>query len=103
MLLGEGHEGKIYELGGDVAWDYNKLAETIGEIIGKPVQYKPVDAATRIDHLKAAGLDDATAGFVAALEGNIAEGTLSEVTGDLSKLLGRPTTSLKQGLLDAIA
>ena len=103
VLLGAGHEGKIYELGGDYAWDYNELAETIGEIIGKPVVYKAVDAGTLIDILKSAGLDEGMAGFIAALDGNIAEGALSEVTGELSRLIGRPTTSLRKGLKDAVS
>lgn len=103
VLLGTGHEGKIYELGGDYAWDYNELAENIGEIIGKPVVYKAVDAGTLIDILKSAGLDEGMAGFIAALDGNIAEGALSEVTGELSRLIGRPTTSLRKGLKDAVS
>ncbi len=103
VLLGTGHEGKIYELGGDYAWDYNELAETIGEIIEKPVAYKSVDAGTLIGILKGAGLEEGIAGFIAALDGNFAEGALSEVTGELSKLIGRPTTSLRKGLMDAIS
>ena len=103
VLLGTGHEGKIYELGGDYAWDYNELAETIEEIIGKPVVYKAVDAGTLIDILKSAGLDEGMAGFFAALDGNIAEGALSEVTGELSRLIGRPTTSLRKGLKDTVS
>ena len=103
VLLGTGHEGKVYELGGDYAWDYNELAETIGEIIGKPVVYKAVDVGTLIDILKSAGLDEGMAGFSAALDGNIAEGALSEVTGELSRLIGRPTTSLRKGLKDAVS
>lgn len=103
VLLGTGHEGKVYELGGDYAWDYNELAETIGEIIGKPVVYKAVDAGTLIDILKGAGLDEGMAGFIAALDGNIAECALSEVTGELSRLIGRPTTSLRKGLKDAVS
>ena len=103
VLLGTGHEGKIYELGGDYAWDYNELAETIEEIIGKPVVYKAVDVGTLIDILKSAGLDEGMAGFFAALDGNIAEGALSEVTGELSRLIGRPTTSLRKGLKDTVS
>ena len=102
VLLGTGHEGRIYELGGDSAWDFNELAETIGVIIGKPVVYKSVDVPTLIGILKGAGLDEGLAGFMAAVDGNIAEGALSEVTGELSKLIGRPTTPLKKGLEDAI-
>jgi NAD(P)H dehydrogenase (quinone) len=103
VLLGTGHEGKIYELGGDYAWNYHELAEAMGEIIGKPVAYQSVDAGTLISNLKSVGLDEGTAGFVAALDGNIADGQLSEVTGTLSKLIGRPTTSLRKGLMDSVA
>jgi NAD(P)H dehydrogenase (quinone) len=103
VLRGTGHEGQVYELGGDYAWNYHELAQAISEIIDQPVAYKPVAAETLIDILKQAGLDEGTAGFVAALDGNIAAGTLAEVTGDLSKLIGRPTTSLKDGLRAAIS
>jgi hypothetical protein len=41
------------------------------------------------------------AGFSAALDSNITAGLLSEVTGQLSALMGRPTTPLKMGLRDA--
>jgi NAD(P)H dehydrogenase (quinone) len=44
--------------------------------------------------LTAAGLDAGTRGFLVGLDVNIAEGTLAEVTGDLSRLIGRPTTPL---------
>jgi NAD(P)H dehydrogenase (quinone) len=103
VLLGTGHEGQVYELGGDYAWNYHELAQAISEIIDQPVAYKPVAAETLIDILKQAGLDEGTAGFVAALDGNIAAGELAQVTGDLSKLIGRPTTSLKDGLRAAIS
>jgi NAD(P)H dehydrogenase (quinone) len=102
VLLGAGHEGKIYEFSGDYAWDYNELASTISDIIGKPVTYQPVDAATLIGILKGAGMDEGTAGFVAALDNNIAAGLLSETSGELSALIGRPTTPLKDGLRVAL-
>lgn len=102
VLLGSGHEGKIYELGGDYAWNYHELAAAIGEIIGKPVSYQAVDAETLAGILQSVGLDEGTAGFVTALDSNIAEGALAEVTGDLSKLIGRPTTPLKKGLADTV-
>ena len=103
VLLGTAHEGKIYELGGDHAWDFNELAETIGKIIGKTVVYKSVDAPTLLNMLKDAGLNEGIAGFMTAVDGNIAKGALSEVTGELSKLIGRPTTPLRKGLEEAIA
>lgn len=103
LLLGEGHEGKVYEFSGDYAWDYDELASAIASIIGKPVRYQSVDADTLVGMLKAAGLDQGSAGFVAALDGNIAAGMLSEAGGVLSKLIGRPTTSLEAGLRASLA
>lgn len=97
-LVGEGHEGKIYEFGGDYAWNYDELAKAIGDIIGKPVAYQSVDAPTLIGILKGAGLEEGTAAFVAVMDQNIAAGLLSDVTGHLSSLIGRPTIPLKKGL-----
>ena len=102
VLLGTGHEGKVYEFTGDHAWDFNELAGAIAGIIGRPVTYQPVDAPTLIKILMGVGLDEGTAGFVAALDGNIAAGMLAETTGDLSALLGRPTTPLQDGLRAAL-
>ena len=67
-------------------------------MLGRPVTYQPVDGATLIEILNGVGLDEGTAGFVAALDANIAAGALEETTGDLSRLIGRPTTSLVAGL-----
>ncbi len=102
VLLGTGHEGKVYEFSGDHAWDYSELAGAITNIVGKPVVYRSVDAATLIGILKGAGLDEGTAGFVAALDSNIAAGLLSETSGQLSGLIGRPTTPLEAGLRAAL-
>jgi NAD(P)H dehydrogenase (quinone) len=98
VLTGAGHEGQVYELGGDHAWNFAELAAAISEVIGRPVTYQPVDGATLIEILQGAGLDEGTAGFVAALDANIAAGTLAETTGDLSRLIGRRTTGLVEGL-----
>lgn len=96
VLTSAGHEGKVYELAGDRAWDFHELAATISEVTGKPCVYKPVTPAELVERMKQAGADEGTAGFVAALDSNIAEGALAETTGDLSRLLGRPTTSLAE-------
>ena len=103
VLAGSGHEGKIYELSGDYAWNFNELAEAISEIIGQPVVYKPVSPEEMTNILKNAGLDEGTAGFVVGLDQNIANGALAESTEDLTKLIGRPTTPLKEGLEENLA
>ncbi|NLF05908.1 MAG: SDR family oxidoreductase [Actinomycetales bacterium] len=99
VLLGSGHEGRVYELGGDTAWDFDELAEAASAVVGRPVTYRAVDASTlRTILTEHAGLDAGTAGFVAQLDLDIAAGLLAEVTGELSALIGRPTTPLVDGL-----
>jgi NAD(P)H dehydrogenase (quinone) len=99
VLTGADHEGRVYELAGDVAWTYPELAAAIGEVIGTEVTYRPVEPDVLVKELIAAGLDEGTAGFVAALDSNIAGGALAD-TGDgvLASLIGRPTTPLREGL-----
>ena len=97
-LTGDGHEGKVYELGGDTAWDYDELAATLSEILGRPVARRDLTPDERHAGLLAAGLDEGTAGFVVAIDTAIAGGELAEVTGDLSRLVGRPTVPLKATL-----
>jgi len=96
VLTSDGHEGKVYELGGDQAWDFAELAAMVAEVTGKPCTYKPVSVEDLVERMRQAGLDEGTAAFVAGLDSNIAEGALAEVTGDLSRLIGRPTTPMKE-------
>ena len=98
VLTQDGHVGRVYELGGDHAWDHDELAAALAEIVGAPVRYRAVDGPTLIGILQQSGMDEGTAGFVARLDGDIAAGALGEVTGELSTLIGRPTTPLLEGL-----
>ncbi len=98
VLTTEGHLGATYELGGDTAWDFAELASVFSEVLGREVVYSPVTPEENRAALIAAGLDEGTASFVVALDSNIASGALAEVTGDLGRLIGRPTTPL----LDAV-
>ncbi len=97
-LLDDGHIGQVYELGGDVAWDYTELAAAIAEVSGRDVTYQPLTADEQLAGLQAAGLDADTAGFVVALDAGIAAGALSDSNGTLARLIGRPTTPLVEGL-----
>ena len=98
VLTTDGHEGKVYELSGDVAWSQAELAAVIAEVSGKNVEYSPVSTEQHAAILKSAGLDEGTIGFVTALDSNIRDGLIGHTSGDLSKLIGRPTTPLAEGL-----
>ncbi|HEY0117496.1 MAG TPA: SDR family oxidoreductase [Cellulomonas sp.] len=98
VLTQDGHEGKVYELGGDTAWDYDQLAATLSQVVGRPVVRRNLAPDERHAQLVAAGLPDEVAAFVTAMDTAIADGALADVTGDLSRLAGRPTTPLKETL-----
>ena len=98
VLLTDGHIGETYELGGDVAWDYSELADAIAEVTGRPVAYQPLSSEEYAAALEAAGLDGGTIGFVTALDAGIRNGALADSDGTLSRIIGRPTTPLVDGL-----
>lgn len=98
VLTTPGHDGAVYELSGDVAWTFHDLARAAGSLLGREVRYRDVTPEEHAAILTAAGLDDGTAGFVVALDGNIRDGALADVTSTLRDLIGRPTTPLAEGL-----
>ncbi|GAA2932509.1 SDR family oxidoreductase [Microbacterium luteolum] len=101
VLLEDGHVGEVYELGGDVAWNYGELAAAMSEVTGRPVAYQPLTTEEQSAALEAAGLDAGTVGFVVALDAGIRNGALADTDGTLARLIGRPTTPLVDGLRDA--
>jgi NAD(P)H dehydrogenase (quinone) len=102
VLTETGHDGAVYELSGDTACDYTDLAAAISQVIGRDVVYRPVTSAERLSGLLDAGLDEGTAQFVVALEGDTRDGLLAQMTGELARLIGRPTTPLVDGLRAAV-
>jgi NAD(P)H dehydrogenase (quinone) len=94
VLTEEGHVGQVYELAGDVAWDFPTLAAAMSEVLGREVALEQLSPEERVAQLQQVGLDAGTAGFVAALEGNIRDGVLDHADGTLARLIGRPTTPL---------
>jgi NAD(P)H dehydrogenase (quinone) len=96
------HDGAVYELTGDVAWSFDELAAAAADVVGRPVAFRGVTPEEHLAILAGAGLDEGTAGFVVALDGNIRDGLLGDATGDLAGLLGRPTTPLVDGLRAAV-
>lgn len=103
VLTGAGHEGKTYELSGDHAWDWDEFASTVSAITGREVTHQRLTSEEHQAALLGAGLDEGTAGFVVALDGNIRDGLLGHTPGELQKLIGRPTTPFADGLREALA
>lgn len=94
VLTTPGHEGQVYELSGDVAWTFTEFAAAAQEVLGTPVRYEALTPEQEQERLVGLGLDEGTAGFVVALNGNSRDGLLGGTNGDLARLLGRPTEPL---------
>ncbi|MFE7797157.1 SDR family oxidoreductase [Nocardia sp. NPDC057440] len=92
VLTTDGHEGKVYELGGDERLTYAELAQVISEASGKPVRYENLPQADYSAVLRQAGLDAGYAAALADADAGIASGILDVDSGDLQKLIGRPST-----------
>jgi len=96
LVSGE-HDNAVYELGG-TAFTMDELAAVVAEVTGTPVRHQSVTPEQLAEALRAAGLDDGTAAFVAALDVAIARGDLDSDSDDLSRLIGRPATSLSEAV-----
>jgi NAD(P)H dehydrogenase (quinone) len=103
VLTSDGHEGAVYELGGDHAFTLTEYAAELSKQSGKPVVYSdlPVDAYTQT--LIGFGLPEPVAVVIADSDAGIVRGDLLSESGDLSRLLGRPTTPLATAIADALA
>jgi NAD(P)H dehydrogenase (quinone) len=102
VLTGDGHAGRAYELGGDEAFTLAELAAEIGAQAGQPVGYLdlPEDEYARL--LASAGLPEAAAVTLADADRGLARGDLFVDSGDLSRLIGRRTTSLREAVAAAL-
>jgi NAD(P)H dehydrogenase (quinone) len=71
-------------------------------VLGRPVEVADVSADEQSAILASAGLDDGLIGFLVATDASIARGELALATGDLSALIGRPTTPIVETFRAAV-
>ena len=93
VLAGDGHQGRVYELGG-TAFTMADLAAEVSRQTGKHIVYQdmPVDAYAKT--LTAAGIPESFAGLLADTSLAIAHGDWYTDSTDLQQLIGRPSTPL---------
>ncbi|MCK7341121.1 SDR family oxidoreductase [Enterobacter cloacae] len=94
----EGHAGKVYELAGDSAWTLSELAAELSKQSGKPVVYQNMSEADFAAALKSVGLPAGLADMLADSDVGASKGGLFDDSHTLSKLIGRPTTSLSESV-----
>lgn len=94
--------GKVYELAGNDGFTLAQFAALASELSGRPLTYQnmPQDAFASL--LSQVGLPAAFAAILADSEAAAAEGWLASDSKDLEALIGRPTTSVKSAIEDAL-
>lgn len=102
VLAGNGHDGKTYELAGDQDFDMSEYAAVLSELSGKDITFVNLDQAAYEGALAGAGLPGALAKVLADSDARSGEGALATDSKDLSRLIGRPTTPLRETLRAAI-
>jgi NAD(P)H dehydrogenase (quinone) len=101
VLAGDGHEGKVYELGGE-AFTLSELAAEIARQSGKPVTYTDLGEEKFREMLVGVGLPEAFAAILADVDRAASKGALFVPRDDLESLLGRPATPLSESIKTAL-
>ena len=97
VVLIKAEKNKIYEMAGDESIGYTDLANIITELSGKKVAYvnKPEAEFAKI-LVEMVKMPELFAKILADSETCIGKGALADESKTLSKLIGHPTTSVKQ-------
>lgn len=103
VLTGEGHLNRAYELSGDTAWSLAEYAAEVSAQTGKEIAYSGVQAHEHLAILTGAGVPEGFAAILVDVDAAIARGRLAGTSGDLARLIGRPTTPVSEAIAAALA
>lgn len=101
VLIGEGHENKVYELSGKPLTQ-GDLAAVVGKVVGKEVVLLNVEDAAYAQGLKGAGFPDFLVVMFTDIQRAIREGALDVESSDFEKLLGRPVTEIEVAVAEVV-
>jgi len=102
VLLSSNQAGRIYELAGDEAWTMTQLAAETARQAGKPIVYLDMPKADFAGALLGLGLPASLANMLADSSAKAASGELFDDSHTLSRLIGRPTTPLRDSIAAAL-
>ncbi|AUG79244.1 quinone oxidoreductase [Kitasatospora sp. MMS16-BH015] len=103
VLTGEGHEGRVYELSGDVAWSPEEYAAVLAAESGRPVVARDLSGPEYHEVLVSIGMPAAFADVFVDVEEGIGRGELAGTSGELARLIGRPTVPLAETVKQALS
>ena len=102
LLSGEDQAGRTYELAGDQAYTLAELAADVSRQTGREIAYRDLLEADYKAALLGAGLPPGLAALVSDSDAGAAKGALFDDGGDLSRLIGRPTTPWTESVSQAL-
>ena len=103
VLTGDGHLNRVHELSGDTAWGLAEYAAEVARQSGKEVAYASVTPDEHLAILTGAGVPEGFAAILVDVDAAIARGRLAGTSGDLARLIGRPTTPVAAAVTAALA
>lgn len=102
VLTGAGGK-EVYELAGDRPFTMSELAGEVSRQAGKPIVYRDLPPEQYRAVLTGAGLPGPVADVYVDADVQAAKGDLDDSSGELRRLIGRPTTSLAAAVGVALA
>lgn len=102
VLTESGHENRIYELAGDRPFTMEELAEEVSRQVGRTIVYRDLSFEEHTAMLVGAGLPKPLAEVYADSDQGVRRGELDDDSGDLRRLVGRPTTPLSSAVKEAL-
>jgi len=102
VLTEAGHGGKTYELVGDHAFSMSDLAAELSRQAGRSVAYLDLPPAEFKAALLGIGLPEMIVDVVVDASVKSAAGELDGSSQDLTRLIGRPTTTLAEAVRQAL-
>src|SRR5690606_3092203 len=81
---------------------YHDIAAAISAVLGREVVYRPVSSDEHRSILSDAGLPEPVVEAIVGIDAGLRQGAMPRVGDDLTRLLGRPTTSFGDGIRAAI-
>lgn len=102
VLTQDGHANRTYELAGDHSFSMAEFAEEVTRQAGRPVVYSDLPPAEFAAALQSVGLPQMIIDVVVDASAKAAKGELDSSSRDLSRLLGRATTSVAEAIRVAL-
>ncbi len=102
VLTSPNQENKVYELAGDFPYTLAGMAAEVTKQSGKSVVYNNLPLEAYINALVGFGLPAFMAELLADAEAGASKGELDDSSGDLHRLIERPTTTLEDAVAAAV-